>query len=87
MVMTASSRHRLGQAPRPPCRRLSQPVAARDDIESRHLVAGLDQVGRHRPAHVAQSDETDLAMFSSVACWRMSVAGPPQQGKGAADFR
>src|ERR1700674_447922 len=26
-------------------------------IEGDHLVAGLDQIGRHRPAHIAEADE------------------------------
>ena len=28
-------------------------------IEADHLVAGLDQIGGHRPAHVAEADECD----------------------------
>ena len=30
-----------------------------DQIERGHLVAGLDQIGRHRPAHIAETDECD----------------------------
>ena len=29
-------------------------------IERGHLVAGLDQIGRHRAAHVAEADECDI---------------------------
>ena len=29
-------------------------------IEARHLLAGLDQIGGHRPAHVAEPDECDV---------------------------
>ena len=32
----------------------------RDQIERGHLVAGLDQIGRHRPAHVAEANECDI---------------------------
>ena len=32
----------------------------RHEIERGHLVAGLDQIGRHRAAHVAEADECDV---------------------------
>ena len=32
----------------------------RHQIERGHLVAGLDQIGRHRPAHIAEADECDI---------------------------
>ena len=32
----------------------------RHQIERDHLVAGLDQIGRHRAAHVAEADECDV---------------------------
>ena len=31
-----------------------------DQIERGHLVAGLDQIGRHRAAHIAEADECDV---------------------------
>ena len=32
----------------------------RHQIERGHLVAGLDQIGRHRPAHIAEANECDI---------------------------
>ncbi len=32
----------------------------RHQVECGHLVAGLDQIGRHRAAHVAEADECDV---------------------------
>jgi hypothetical protein len=31
----------------------------RDEIERDHLMAGLDQIGGHGPAHIAEADECD----------------------------
>ena len=31
-----------------------------DQIERHHLVAGLDQIGGHRAAHIAETDECDV---------------------------
>ena len=45
-----------------------------EEIESRHLMAGLDQVPAHRPAHIAESDEGNAHLASSL--------GPPDQTPG-----
>ena len=44
----------------------------RDQIERGDLVAGLDQIGRHRPAHVAEANECDICHLESSA-WNFSV--------------
>jgi hypothetical protein len=31
-----------------------------DQIERGHLMASLDQIGRHRPAHIAEADECNV---------------------------
>ena len=40
--------------------RLGLIARGRHQIERDHLVAGLDQIGGHRPAHVAEADECDI---------------------------
>ena len=39
----------------------------RDQIERGDLVAGLDQIGGHRPAHVAEANECDICHLESSA--------------------
>jgi hypothetical protein len=29
------------------------------EIDAEHFVAGFDEIGGHRPAHVAEADESD----------------------------
>ena len=47
-------------------------------IEYRHLVPGLDEVGRHRRAHVPESDKSYFHILISMRGWRFrDVAGAP----------
>ena len=49
-------------------------------IEDAQVEAGLEQVGGHGPAHVAESDETDAhGDFLFFLCWKRSVVGAPER--------
>ena len=50
-----------------------------DEIEAADLVAGLDEIERHRPAHVAEADEGDPG--HDVLVSRLLVAGDDRHAR------
>ena len=52
--------------------RLGLIARGRHQIERGDLVASLDQIGRHRPAHIAEANKCDICHLESSA-WNFSV--------------
>ena len=46
----------------------------RHQVERDHLVAGLDQIGRHRPAHIAEANECDTCHLEFLRVKRFCFA-------------
>ena len=51
--------HVPGRLPDRDAVRPSQIQGSRHEVEADDLMAGLDQIGRHGPAHVAETNETN----------------------------
>jgi hypothetical protein len=68
MVMTVGTLHHGGGAVGDNCAIALGLVLRRfHQIEGCHLVAGLDQIAGHRPAHIAEANECDICHVESSA--------------------